>query len=148
MKKNLINKNLIRKSIATLSFLTVAALACTACGKKEEETDFLPAKTRLGEASIRIAVIPQEEFQKLPETGRVGREQAKEILSWSVSVSADKLKLEKKTCCGGIRPWMGDGLLRGLFVLPGCKGRCEFDDGGWVELNDEYGLIMNNKMNL
>ena len=111
----------------------------------EEETDFLPAKTRLGEASIRIAVIPCEEFQKLPETGRVGREKAKEILSWSVSASADKLKLGKKKCCGGMLPWRGDGLLRGLFVLPGINGRCEFDDGSWVELNNEYGLIINNK---
>ena len=111
----------------------------------DEETDFLPAKTRVGEASIRIAIIPQEDFQELPENGRVRREQAKKILSWSVSVSANKLKLEKKTCCGGIRPWRGDGLLRGLFVMPGIKGRCEFDDGSWVELNNEYGLVMDNK---
>ena len=110
----------------------------------DDETDFLPAKTRLGEASIRIAIIPQEEFQKLPKNGRVRREKAKEILSWSVSVSANKLKLENKTCYGGTQPWKGDGLLRGLFVLPGNNGRCGFDDGSWIELNDEYGLVMKN----
>ncbi|SFW17021.1 CRISPR-associated helicase/endonuclease Cas3 [Selenomonas ruminantium] len=110
----------------------------------DDETDFLPAKTRLGEASIRIAIIPQEEFQKLPKNGRVRREKAKEILSWSVSVSANKLKLENKTCYGGTQPWKGDGLLRGLFVLPGNNGRCGFDDGSWIKLNDEYGLVMKN----
>ena len=111
----------------------------------DDETGFLPAKTRLGEASIRVAVILQEEFQKLPENGRVGRKQAKNILSWSVSVPANKLQLEKKTCNGGIAPWKGDGLLRGLFVLPGNNGRCDFDDGSWIELNDEYGLVMKSR---
>ena len=70
------------------------------------------------------------------------RKQAKEILGWSVSAAAKNIQPEKLTCSNGAKAWKGDGLLRGLFVFPGDKGRCEFADGSWLELNREYGLLM------
>lgn len=108
----------------------------------DNEVDFMAAKTRLGEASVRIAVIPQAEFEGLPANGRVYRKQAKEILGQSVSAAAKNIQPEKLTCRNGEKAWKGEGLLQGLFVFPGDDGRCEFANGSWLELNHEYGLLM------
>ena len=102
----------------------------------------MAAKTRLGEPSVRIAVIPTDEFKHLPPNGRVSRKQAKEILSWSVNAAAKTIQPEQLTCRNGLKAWKGEGLLQGVFVFPGDDGRCEFTNGSWLELNHEYGLLM------
>lgn len=108
----------------------------------DNEEDFMAAKTRLGEPSVRIAVIPTDEFKHLPPNGRVSRKQAKEILSWSVNAAAKTIQPEQLTCRNGLKAWKGEGLLQGVFVFPGDDGRCEFTNGSWLELNHEYGLLM------
>lgn len=108
----------------------------------DNEEDFMAAKTRLGEPSVRIAVIPTAEFKYLPTNGRVSRKQAKEILSWSVSAAAKNIQPEELTCRNGLKAWKGEGLLQGVFVFPGDAGHCDFANGSWLELNHEYGLLM------
>ena len=109
----------------------------------DEDTSFLPAKTRLGEVSRRIAIVPEELFDQLVRVDRPSRKLAKEVLGYSVNVAERKIKrFLMQQCADGRKPMDGQGLLMGTWILPGVEGRCSFQQGGILEMNEELGFLM------
>ena len=109
----------------------------------DEDTSFLPAKTRLGEVSRRIAIVPEELFDQLVRVDRPSRKLAKEVLGYSVNVAERKIKrFLMQQCADGRKPMDGQGLLMGTWILPGVEGRCSFQQGGILEMNEELGFLI------
>jgi hypothetical protein len=52
----------------------------------DDESAFLPAKTRLGEISRRIAIVPMDLFGQVQSEEKIHRKTAKAVLGYSVSV--------------------------------------------------------------
>ena len=105
------------------------------------------AKTRLGDESITLALISNEElFNRIKlcsekESGcNVTKADAKEVLLQSVSVSSKKVIkiLLEKTFTNA---FCGSGLLSNVFVLLMQDGRCQLDDI-CIYNNDEMGVIV------
>lgn len=113
----------------------------------DEDTAFLPARTRLGEVSRRIAIVPEKLFKQLAKTDKPSRKLAKQILGYSVNVAERKIKrflLQK--CADGQNPIDGQGLLMGTWILPGKDGRCLFSQGGTLEMNETIGFLIEEGM--
>ena len=113
----------------------------------DDETAFLPAKTRLGELSIRLAVLPLDLFRQVKVCEKISRGLAKEVLRYSVTVAERKVKfLEEGTFHDGMRPLEGKGLLYGMRILYGEGGVCRFDDGHVISMDEELGLLIDDEL--
>ncbi len=109
----------------------------------DEDSAFLAAKTRLGEESRRLAILPKALFEMVKGETRICRALAKKVLQFSVSVAERKLRGVKDAACdSGEMPIMGDGLLFGLWILPGDNGICRFANGIVIHMDDELGLMI------
>lgn len=109
----------------------------------DEDTAFLPAKTRLGEVSRRVAIVPIGLFGRLGKENKPNRKLAKEVLGYSVNVAERKIKcFLKQKCADGQTPIDGQGLLRGTWILPGEAGRCVFLQGGALEMDEKLGFLI------
>ncbi len=113
----------------------------------DEDTAFLAAKTRLGEASLRLAILPEHLFGDVKERDSISRSLAKQVFQYSVAVAERKVTfLKESTFWQGEKPLEGKGLLSGLWMLPGIRGTCRFDDGHLVCLEDEFGLLVDDEI--
>ena len=109
----------------------------------DEDSAFMAVKTRLGEESVRLAVLPEELFARVKKTEAIRRPLAKEVLQYSVSVPKRNLAgLWDVSCAGGETPIEGKGLLFGLWALPGENGVCQFENGTAIRVDDEMGFVM------
>lgn len=110
----------------------------------DEDSAFMAAKTRLGEESVKLAVLPKSLFAKVKAAEHIRRALAKEVMQYSVSVAKRKVKglLKDVACEDGETPIDGHGLLFGLWMLPGENGVCRFENGAAVCMDDEMGLLI------
>ena len=109
----------------------------------DDESAFLPAKTRLGEISRRIAIVPMDLFGQVQSEEKIHRKTAKAVLGYSVSVPERRIKfLLGKKCKNGMQPMDGYGLLRGTWIVPAEQGSCEFEGGGALKMDEELGLLI------
>lgn len=109
----------------------------------DEDSAFMAAKTRLGEESIRLAVLPKMLFAKAKAEGHIRHALAKEVLQYSVSVAKRQWReVQDVACANGEMPMEGKGLLFGLWLLPGENGVCRFENGKVIRMDDELGLLI------
>ena len=104
----------------------------------DEDCDFLPAKTRLGERSVGIAIVPRLLYQQVYEAKVASKCLARKVLGYSVNVPEKKIR-SFLTKDGAIK---GEGLLTGVWVFPGDEGICQFADGTVLEMNKEKGFLI------
>lgn len=114
----------------------------------EQENSFLSVKTRLGEPSVRIALVEADLYQRIAACARekqglrfapvTDRKLAQEVLSRSVSVRERKI-------CGKVSNLLdirGDKLLAGVEILPASNG--VYQDSGGMEIcfDNQLGVII------
>ncbi len=101
----------------------------------DDDSCFLPARTRLGEPSRRIAIVPENLYSEVVSAGKVSKRLAKKVLGYSLSIAERVMKplLDRKTTGGEYVS--GEGLLQGTYIFPGNNGICHFMDGGFIEMN-------------
>lgn len=108
----------------------------------DEDSAFMAVKTRLGEESVRLAILPEELFARVKRAEIVHRSLAKEVLQYSVSVAKRNLMgLQDVSCIGGKTPITGAGLLLGVWILPGEDGICRFENGTVICVDNEMGFL-------
>lgn len=113
----------------------------------DEDTAFLPAKTRLGEVSRRVAIVPEELFEQLDKGKKPSRKLAKRVLGYSVNIAERKIKrFLMQECADGQKPIDGQGLLMGTWILPGKDGRCLFSQGSALEMDETMGFLIEEGM--
>ena len=108
----------------------------------------LAARTRLGEPTVRLALLPPRETERLrpflrTENGRrvaaVGdRELAEDVMRWSVSVRISRLGGD----LSGFSDIYGAKLLTGLRILPTEDGCCRTAKGKTIRFDPELGLLI------
>ena len=114
----------------------------------EEEMGYLSAKTRLGEPSVRIALIEPEDLRILESSlftkGKKryikvrNRELAEMVMKKSVSVRTSRLG-----DCGDEPEFIyGDGLLSGLRIYPSENAVCRLNNGKVIYFDRNMGLII------
>lgn len=112
--------------------------------EESEDLTYIGARTRIGEDSLRIAIVPEALALK---AGHAYKAVAESILSQTVSISAGRLK--------GSRPHpeykagiVGEGLLRGVLLLPSDNRRYVFINNKKtyeLVIDDEMGLMVKEK---
>ncbi len=113
----------------------------------DEDTAFLPAKTRLGELSIRLAILPRDVFDEVKGKECISRSLAKRVLQYSLTVAERKVKfLKENTFHQGEKPLLGKGLLCGVWMLAGEGNVCCFDDGHVIRIDDDMGLLIDDEI--
>lgn len=115
-----------------------------------ERSSYLSARTRLGEPTVRIALLPPERFRYFLGKSRrrddglflseTSREEAREILKASVSVRARLLRH------GNRETILGEGLLEGVEIYPGRQDKdgnmwCVQADGSRIVADRELGIF-------
>ena len=110
----------------------------------EGENKYLTVRTRLGEPSLRIALLEPELYRQVEAcvekdgTARVrDRELAKQVQMQSVSVAERRLMFDKSE----ISYIKGDNLLAGVRVYPAQNGICELG-GGRICFDEKLGVII------
>ncbi|MGI5928082.1 CRISPR-associated helicase Cas3' [Pseudoflavonifractor sp.] len=115
-----------------------------------ERSSYLSARTRLGEPTVRIALLPPERFRYFLGKSRrrddglflseTSREETREILKASVSVRARLLRH------GDRETILGEGLLEGVEIYPGTQDKdgnmwCAQADGSRIVADRELGIF-------
>ena len=110
----------------------------------EGENKYLTVQTRLGEPSVRIALLEPELYRQVEScverdgTAKVrSRELAKAVQMQSVSVSERRLKFSESE----LLYIKGDMLLAGVRVYPARDGLCKLP-GGFIRFDKELGVII------
>ncbi len=127
----------------------------TPCGgvdrilEDDENRGFLAVQTRLGEPTVRIALLEEELFHKIQTTphkrkGNVIAEVidstlAKAVMEQSVSVREKELKRIKNYNSYAIT---GAMLLSGVKIFPAENGIFQCPDGGCIAFDAELGVMM------
>lgn len=101
--------------------------------KNDDESANFSAKTRIGDGSTRIVLVPRCDMDKLPE--RPSRSMAKEYMLKSASISASKLGDPPKDAV------LGDGLMAGVVFLPSDDGIARWNNYT-IRNDDEFGVIL------
>lgn len=103
------------------------------------ENKYLTVQTRLGEPSVRIALLEEDLYRRVEALeGRVrNRELAKQVQLRSVSIAERRLKFIKSD----LLYIKGDMLLAGVRVYPAWDGICQFD-GGRICFDEELGVMI------
>ena len=115
---------------------------------EEGENSYLSVKTRLGEPTIRIALVEDILYQKLlvctysKEGKRIApvtnRKLAQEVLSRSVSVVEKQIKGK----ISGLLDIKGDKLLAGVEILPAEDNVYRDPDGVEIHFDSELGVVI------
>ena len=110
----------------------------------EGENKYLTVQTRLGEPSVRIALLEPELYKKVEaymDKDRFAkvrdRDLAKEIQLQSVSVAERRLRFNKSE----LSYIKGDNLLAGVRVYPAQEGICSLS-GGTIRFDEKLGVII------
>lgn len=109
----------------------------------EGENKYLTVQTRLGEPSVRIALLEPELYAQVAQCTSDGvakvrdRKLAEQVLQQSVSV--DKRRISFQTC--DLLDTMGAMLLAGAKIYPAQNGCCEFP-GGRICFDPKLGLVI------
>lgn len=110
----------------------------------EGENKYLKIQTRLGEPSVRIALLEPELFQLVEacvEKDRVAKvrnkELAKKVQMQSVSVAERRLDFKESD----LLYIKGDNLLSGVRVYPAVDGVCQLS-GGRIRFDKELGVMI------
>jgi len=108
------------------------------------ENGYLSVQTRLGEPSIRIALLEAELYRQIEQlTNKNGvasvrdRVLARAVQEQSVSVAARRLHFDE-SCLSYIK---GDMLLKGIRIYPASDGCCQLPDGRIV-FDKKLGVII------
>ena len=108
------------------------------------ENKYLTVQTRLGEPSVRIALLEPELYQQVEACVEKDglakvrdRELAKQVQMQSVSVTERRLKFEKSE----LSYLKGDNLLAGVRVYPAQNGICELR-GGRIRFDEKLGVMI------
>lgn len=114
----------------------------------EQENSYLSVKTRLGEPSVRIALVEEPLYQKIlnctirKEGKRLApvtnRKLAQEILSRCVSVSEKRIRGK----ISDLLDIKGDKLLAGVEILPASKGVYQDPAGMEIRFDPEFGVMI------
>ena len=114
----------------------------------EENDRVLAVKTRLGEPSLRIALVEEALYQKIFALSEqrndryiapiTDRKTAQEVLRSSVSVMERKINFIKSD----LSDIHGDKLLYGIHILPARDGVYQGAGGAWIRLDPELGLTI------
>lgn len=114
----------------------------------EQENSYLSVKTRLGEPSVRIALVEEPLYQEIlrctiRKDGKrfasiTNRKLAQEVLSQSVSVSEKRIK-GKISDLSDIK---GDKLLAGVEILPAAEGVYRDPSGMEIRFDPELGVMI------
>ena len=115
----------------------------------EGENKYVTVQTRLGEPSVRIALLEPELFRQVAGcvekdgTAKVwNRELAKAVQLQSVSVAARRLKFAESD----FLYIKGDNLLSGVRMYPAQNGVCKLSSG-WIRFDNELGVIIEEEKN-
>lgn len=110
----------------------------------EGENRYLTVQTRLGEPSVRIALLEPELYRQVEVCvekdgfAKVrNRELAKQVQMQSVSVTERRLRFDKSE----LSYIKGDNLLAGVRVYPAQNGTCELR-GGRIRFDEKLGVII------
>ena len=110
----------------------------------EGENKYLKIQTRLGEPSVRIALLEPELFQLVEacvEKDRVAKvrnkELAKKVQMQSVSVAERRIDFKESD----LLYIKGDNLLSGVRVYPAVDGVCQLS-GGRIRFDKELGVMI------
>ena len=109
----------------------------------EGENKYLTVQTRLGEPSVRIALLEPELYAQVAQCTSDGvakvrdRKLAERVLQQSVSVA--KRRISFQTC--DLLDTMGAMLLAGVKIYPAQNGCCEFP-GGRICFDPKLGLVI------
>lgn len=103
------------------------------------ENRYLTVQTRLGEPTVRIALLEEELYRRVEALdGKVrNRELAKQVQLQSVSVAERRLKFDKSD----LSYIKGDMLLAGVRVYPARNGICELS-GGRICFDEKLGVMI------
>lgn len=109
----------------------------------DEDSEFMSAHTRLGEPSVRLALLPKDLWCQVVHVEHPSRTIAKEVLQFSFSVREKSVQQYlTSTCVGGLKPVQGDGLLTGVWLLPAEGGRCTFTNGATLQMDPLLGFLI------
>lgn len=114
---------------------------------EDEDAYALSVKTRLGEPTVRLALLDEEEMKALEpfvlDKGGIriaavrNREVAERVMKRSLSVRASRLGN-----LSGLSDIKGDMLLSGTRILPLREGRCPLPGGKTLRLDEKLGLLI------
>lgn len=114
----------------------------------EKNDRFLAVKTRLGEPSVRIALVENALYQQILQNAvqKNGKRfapiadlrTAQEVLRNSISVRESKMK----EILSGLLDIQGDKLLYGIHILPAKDGVYQDPGGAEIRMDSELGLII------
>lgn len=112
----------------------------------DETSSYLSAKTRLGEDTIKIALLPEILYKEVVESERITKTLAKKVLLYSLSVTKASLQgyLQKKMD-NGDDPYVCKGLLYGLVLFIAKDNKCTFSDNTYIQMDDNLGIIIDKK---
>ncbi|MBQ2854846.1 MAG: CRISPR-associated helicase Cas3' [Oscillospiraceae bacterium] len=109
----------------------------------EGENKYLTVQTRLGEPSVRIALLEPELYQRVEACKEDGtakvrdKELARKVQMQSVSVTERRLRFNKSE----LSYIKGDNLLSGVRVYPAQNGICELR-GGRIRFDEKLGVMI------
>lgn len=109
----------------------------------EGENKYLTVQTRLGEPTVRIALLEPELYQRVEACKEDGtakvcdKELARKVQMQSVSVAERRLKFDKSE----LSYIKGDNLLSGVRVYPAQNGICEHG-GSRICFDEELGVMI------
>lgn len=109
----------------------------------EGDQKYVAVQTRLGEPSVRIALLEPELYQQVEACMEDGtakvrdRKLAKQVQMQSVSVAERRLKFGKSE----LSYIKGDNLLSGVRVYPAQNGICELR-GGRIRFDEKLGVMI------
>ncbi len=113
----------------------------------DEDAYALSVKTRLGEPTVRLALLSEEEMKALeplirdkggnPSAAVGSREVAEQVMKRSLSVRVSRLG-----SLSGLSDIKGDMLISGVRILPLSNGRCLLPNGKTLLLDRELGLLI------
>ncbi len=113
----------------------------------DEDAYALSVKTRLGEPTVRLALLGEEEMKALEPFIRVkdgkpsaavgSRAVAEQVMKRSLSVRVSRLG-----SLSGLSDIKGDRLISGVRILPLNNGRCPLPNGKTLLLDRELGLLI------
>lgn len=109
----------------------------------QEKTSYLSAKTRGGDAAVRLAFVTNEQYNALREGAHCDRETAAAVLKSSVSVPIKSIAkgLDSGMADGAAAVW-GKGLLAGTVLVPADAGVCLLADGTKWVMDHEIGFVI------
>ncbi len=106
-----------------------------------EKRSFLSAKTRLTEPARRIAIVPEEMFEKIKNESGVSRQLAQQVFLYSVSVREKMIEPYGKDM-EGAGMIEGTGLLKYISIFSGQDGLVQIRKDIVFDLNKELGFLI------